>query len=277
MISPRLDLRLDGRVYGVDGEAGPIHALLVRPRTGDIRALVVTPNALIARERVLPIDVITGVHNGGVNVRLTRSEVDDLPIFKEKEVWDPRPRETTKELIFGGGGAKPVHAGERVDCLDAVVGSTEMVILHPSRRQVEFFVVKRVEPAACLLAAATLISNIGGHSLTLAAAHDELELLPVYRPDMEVEADVLDAIWNHTGLTAPDVQNVRVHASKGFVELEGSTRREGTQNAIVAAARAVPGVATVIDHLRLFTSVGGETAALSGAEAAPDAGPGNAN
>ena len=161
-----------------------------------------------------------------------------LPSLFDRQRLQPA-RSGQAEAAAGG---RPIRAGQAVVCRDGNVGPLELVLLDPTSRRATHFVVRR----GGLLGRDTIVPiewvrELGRDRIFLDFTRHELELLPEYRPDDEITADVLDLLWYRSELDQDDLRYVEARTTDGIVELRGLTRTEWARAMIQEHARRARG------------------------------------
>jgi hypothetical protein len=160
-------------------------------------------------------------------------------------------------------GGKPIRAGQRVDARDGKVGTLDVVLVDPLTRRVTAIVVRRgLILARDTIVPVELIREISEDRIVLDADRDALAELPEYRPDDEIAADVLHALWYRSDLDPAELHFVEVRARDGIVELMGHTVTEAARAAIEETAWRVRGVLGVRNYLDTFEALEAETRRL---------------
>ena len=232
----------------LDGSAGTVAAILVRPRTGDSPALVIKRNLLIRKQRVVPVEAIVGATDDAIHLGITHRELDAFPEFRFSPYLAPQnfPQAVGS---FQPAGVRVVRVGQQVVCLDGEAGTVEFATLDTAARRVNYFVASHRRRDRLTRIDPVLVQEITRSLLLLDAGRADFDSLPLYRQDHEIEADVLTAIWRDSELQVADLQSVRVRSLDGIVELSGSVRTQKARYEIFAAARGVPGVLSILDQM----------------------------
>ena len=124
------------------------------------------------------------------------------------------------------------------------------MLLDPASRRVTHFVLRRGRlNRRDIVVAIEWVSEITKEALYIDLKENELDLLPEYRPDEDIAADVLDQLWYRSGLGPGELQLLSVQVHDGIVELRGHTRTEPARYAIESEARKVRGVRGVINNI----------------------------
>jgi uncharacterized protein YrrD len=276
MESERFEIRPGAAVVGIDGEAGRLKGIVVSPRTGYVRGLIVRRGLLIRKDIVVPVEAVVGATEGQVQVRLTDDELDQMPEYREEQfsqaensdalsgryggspVYVRKPgghvpsglESAASGQVNASSGGRQIRSGQRVICLDGEAGTVRLVLLDPASRRVTHFVVRRGRlNHRDIVVAIEWVSEITKEALYLDLKEDELDLLPEYRPDEDIAADVLDKLWYGSELGPGELQLVSVRVHNGVVELSGHTRTEPARYAIESEARKVRGVLDVVNHI----------------------------
>jgi osmotically-inducible protein OsmY/sporulation protein YlmC with PRC-barrel domain len=78
-------IRVGLRVVTLDGEMGPVNRILVDSATGRATHLVVRQSLLPPRDRLVPVDWVTGVTEAVVTLAATRADLSALPEYHQDE------------------------------------------------------------------------------------------------------------------------------------------------------------------------------------------------
>ncbi|MEA2595243.1 MAG: magnesium and cobalt exporter, family [Thermomicrobiales bacterium] len=275
--TPRFEVRPGAFVVGPDGTHGRVRYVVVSPGSGEVQVLVVRTGTLRHRDVVVPVEAVNEADEEIVRVRLTGSQFERLPTYREEEFvkapsgWrTPTGRKQTGALFRlplpnaarglqpgqhgqtdAALGGRPLAAGQTVICRDGEVGRLDLVLLDPATQRATHFVVRR----GVLLHRDTVvpvdwIREINRDRVLLDVDREQLERLPEYRPDDEITADVADVLWNGKSLNPDDVEHVTIRTSDGVVELRGITTTEEARAVIESVVRRVPGVVDVRNRLQ---------------------------
>lgn len=282
MVDERFEIRPGALVVGEGGEVGRIERVVISPGTGEVTGLVVRKGLLLRRDIVIPIDAVVDPTEELVRVRLAKDELNGLPEYRDEDFASPpgdwrspggrgpggvlfrlprllgrRPIEPVRagqaESVAGG---RPLAAGQRVVCRDGEVGSLDLVLLDPTTRRATHVVVRR----GGLLDRDTIVPVEWAREITrdcifLDVGREQLDLLPEYRPDDEITADVLEALWYRSELNAEDLRYVEARTADGVVELSGLTGTERTRATIETLTREVPGVLGLRSRIQSFEAL----------------------
>jgi uncharacterized protein YrrD len=252
-------------IAGLD-QIGRVDRVVMKPGTGEVAGLIVRKGLLLTRDVVIPIEAVEEATEHEVRVNLTVDELNRAAQYGATDGQGEEGRESRASASGRGDlraaqagqtpaavGGKPLRAGQKVFALDGEVGRLDLVLIDAPTRRVSYLVVRRGR----LLVHDTLIpvewiKDVGQDTIVLNVTRERLAELPEYRPDDEIAADVLDALWYRADLRPIDLQFVDVHVRDGIVELEGHTHNERTRQLIEEAARGVKGVMGVRNHLDTF-------------------------
>jgi uncharacterized protein YrrD len=266
-----------------DEELGKVDSIVIAPGTGEVVALVVRKGLVFKRDTVIPIEAVEDASEDVVRVSLDRSEQESLQEFRSEDFiappddWTPPPGpESRQNVLFhrpgpmdrrdlqpvrvgqtpGASGGRPIRAGMTVVARDGEVGKVDLVLVDPISRRATYFVIRRDG----LLGHDTIVPvdwavEIDPDRIVLDVPKAKLAELPLYRPDEEILADVLDALWSDHDLKPAELAFVEVRVRDGVVELSGHTLTERSRDRIKEIVRHVPSVMGVRDNLETFEAL----------------------
>jgi osmotically-inducible protein OsmY len=253
-----------------------VERVVIRPGDGGVEALVVRRGLLRRHDVIVPIDAIEDAEPELVRIRLSRTEVDQLPevqagvfvaapagwkspggrgaagvVFAMPAPDAGRGRQRAKQGASEVAG-QPVTlaAGQTVIGSDGEVGTLALLLLDSADSRVTHLVVrggKMLEHDT--IVPLTWVRTVAGDQLLLDVGRAELSQLPEYRSDDDITADVFDALWYGAGRDPGELCCVEVQTVDGIVTLRGTTRTEDARRAMEQSARCVRGVLGVRNEL----------------------------
>lgn len=103
-----MDIQLDKPVLARDGEQiGTVDRLIVDRETHKIREFLVREGTLLQTDRIVDVDMVTGIdEDGTVHISIPSSEADSLQPFVEDRYTSPSDEDITMmPYAWGAGGA----------------------------------------------------------------------------------------------------------------------------------------------------------------------------
>jgi uncharacterized protein YrrD len=255
-------------IAGLD-QIGRVERVVMKPGSGEVAGLIVRKGLLLTRDVIIPIEAVEEATQYEVRVNLTVDELNTSAKYGTTDGQAGAGRERPESAAGRGDlqaaqagqtpaavGGKPLQAGQKVFALDGEVGRLDSVLIDSPTRRVSYLVVRRGR----LLVHDTLIpvewiKDVGQDTIVLNMTRERLAELPEYRPDDEIAADVLDALWYRADLRPIALQFVEVRVRDGVVDFEGHTLNERSRQLIEETARGVKGVMGVRNHLATFAEL----------------------
>jgi uncharacterized protein YrrD len=269
LANERLKIRPGAHVISDDTEVGRVERVVFRPDTHEIAGLVVGGSIVLGHDVYVPIQAIASAEPDSVQVTLGLTELTRLPPValdgELRAVADVpgHPGAASSQLrsaqsgqMEALAGGRPLRAGQRVLARDGQVGQLDEVLVDPRTDRASGFVVRKGRfLGRDVIVPADWIETVDQDRIVLKASKAQIDKLPEYRPDHEIDRDVIDALWYGSRLRTADVQFVEVHTRDGVVELTGHTHTEATRKAIEEVVRQVRGVLDGRNHLDTFEAL----------------------
>jgi len=271
----RLELRIGRDVVCGADTIGALSKVVVDPVAGKISQLVVRGRDDV--ERLVPIDLVEREEEGYIFLREECSS-------RKLSTYDPRAyvgvaggwsSERTaysqEEAVYSLEGV-PQELGHRptanhgtaftgveitrrtvVRCDGGTVGRVDLVLFDRSFGGATHVVVRR--GLAGMLAPRDIIvplswaTRITPEEIELGVSCDEVELLPEYRPDVEILGEVYQALREDPRFEGVDFYAVHVEVDEGIVRLRGHVRTRELRQAAEELAWRVRGVLGVDNGL----------------------------
>ena len=264
----RAELIFASRVAATDGDCGPLTGALVDLRDERVAALLLEAGAPGEDPRLVPAGEVSTAADGDVRLRLSRAEVQDLPVLK--------PHQTTVRLLAGEerrlvesavypsalnlarvNTAYPLHErplfllgeGQRVHTSDGFSGLLRGLLATAEMELASLVVRVSRAPRRKVIVPADRINELEPTGVYLAVDRERLLSLPDYRLDAEIAADIERALAGDRVLRRIDYEYVDIYVQDGIVRLEGNIAHPTTTARIKRAICAVPGLLGLEDHL----------------------------
>lgn len=278
----RFEIRTRALVVAPDGEVGRIDGVIVSPETGEVSGLVVRAAFQFGHDLLIPIEAVSDATEDLVRLRLTRSDLRDLPPLNQRNFTRPAPdwplpagQDPASVLVRRSGppardnfqSSQPdqpvdlsqdvkLRPGQSVVNAEGEVGPLDLVLLDATTGQVSCLVVRLGGLAGQgTLVPPDLISAVRGNQIVLDATREQLARLPEYRPDDAITDAVQGLLWYRSNLPESEVRYVTVRTVNGIVELSGYAGTERGRAAIEALVRTVTGVLDVRNDLHTFETL----------------------
>ena len=263
----RLEIRPGTQVISGNEQVGRVRRLILRP-DGEVQGIIISGWLVLGHDVYLPIDAVESADPDAVHVSLSRAELSELPPVggdgADARLDDaPGPpvapaglRSAVSGQAEASAGGWPLRAGQRVVATDGNVGDLDVVLIDPRTDRATGFVVRKGRfIVRDVIVPTDWVQSVTHDQITLSVPKARLDGLPEYRPDDEITADVLDALWYRSDLGPGDLQFVDVRTRDGVVELSGHTHTERTRKRIEEVARGVRGVIDVRNHLDTYEAL----------------------
>lgn len=210
-----VEIKVRGRVRGPSGLVGHITRLWADRRTGHITHLLVRRGGA---EHIIPAALIEGIDPRWVMLKVTASQVAELPIFREDAAIEADVRAAVDSVLADPRARRAVKV--RVE--DGQVSLAGVVDTVDQARFAE-------RAARAVPGVRVLVSDLVAQESL--AADVEAVIAPL----------VAEAVNGHGG--------VRVFTEHGIIFLEGSVRTARDREAIERAALGAAGVRVVVNNL----------------------------
>jgi len=144
--------------------------------------------------------------------------------------------------------ALALRPGQQVFCRDGHAGHVTLLLLDP-RGQVRQFVMHLGYLGHDVIVPTDWVRESDAENVHLSVNRHALEGLSGYRPDSALAAEVDRALWNDDVLRQSDYHEINVAVSNGVVILNGYVMTGSIKARAEQAARKVPNVLGVENHL----------------------------
>jgi osmotically-inducible protein OsmY/sporulation protein YlmC with PRC-barrel domain len=267
----RWEFKVGVPVEARDGPIGHLRQVILNPGDGRVTALVLRRTGLPARELVVPVDAVAHANDDGVRLKLTKEEVMNQPLLQREQYVTPTtavPGYAKDQALFSlaggprggepsaegwtGSQAAAIRAGQRVKATDGDAGKVDIVLVDSTTRRATHFTIRKgLLLGKDVLVPVEWIAECRPDVIKLAVDKATLEHLPPYRPDVELEGDVEDALWKDPllGEGVLTVSEITVAVRDGKVTLLGHVRQVAQKQHAEKITAGVPGVLSVTNFL----------------------------
>lgn len=261
----RWELRIGVPVYATDRALGELRRVVVHPGELRVDGLIVHADLVPPRDLAVPLAAVVRATDDEVRLKWSSEEA------KERGACDERtfhiPARTLLRFAHGeavtclhGGergeeresgssprGLPPVLVGLRVDALDGRAGRVREVLVNSETGRMTHLVARHgLLWKHDLLVPGEWVRSVTAEVVTLEATLADLERLPVYRPDEELEEAILEAWWEDDAIRAMSEQVfLQAKVRDGVALLEGYAWCDLYQQRLEELTVAVPGVLAV--------------------------------
>jgi uncharacterized protein YrrD len=264
----RLEIRPGTQVISGNDQVGRVQRVILRP-DGEVEGIIISGWIVLGHDVYVPIEAVESADPDAVHVSLGLADLARLPPLDGDPIHagaddTPGPSVARRGLLRSAAsgqaeaiaGGWPLRSGQRVAATDGDVGDLDVVLIDPRTDRATGFVVRKGRfVVRDVIVPIDWVQSVARDRIILSVPRSQLDRLPEYRPDDEVTADVLDALWYRSGLGAADLQFVEVRTHGGIVELSGHTDTERTRKQIEEVARRVRGVIDVRNHLDTYEAL----------------------
>jgi osmotically-inducible protein OsmY/sporulation protein YlmC with PRC-barrel domain len=266
----RLEFKVGVPVEAVDGPIGHLRQVVLNPGDGQVTALVVRRKGLPARDYVVPVDAVEEASDDVIELKLTRDGLEAQPLFQPERYIAPTarvsgylPSQALFSLLGGqehkrgslqeasegrpgtGDSAAVIRAGQKVVATDGQVGKVDRVLVDSATRRATHFTVKKgLLFHKDIMVPVEWIAEYRPDVIKLGVDKAELEHLPRYQPDQELQWAVEDKLWSDHPLVDAVLQyySIGVSARDGVVTIWGHVRSTEQKQYVERMAASVPGV-----------------------------------
>jgi osmotically-inducible protein OsmY/sporulation protein YlmC with PRC-barrel domain len=281
MVKPRWEVKIGTPVIATDGEYGYLRQVILDPHQERIVALIVRQHGLVASHSVVvPVEEVADATESEVRLKISQAQVDVLPEFKADNglVVQDRKYEVDGESFAVRGtqglevGRAPtarrpgmlesqitqperdrlafqLRAGHKVICRDGHAGKVSLMLLDPMGWVKGFVMHAGHLPGRNLIVPVAWVQEVDKENVYLSIKKDILENLHDYSPDDVLATGVENALWADDILRVTDYNQINITVENGIVILQGHVVTVINQARAEYAARLVPGVLGVENHL----------------------------
>lgn len=241
-IRPLLQVNFGSTANATDDTLGKVAQVLVHPETWAISYIVVQRGLVMKKLLTLPVDFIREARVDGLQFSLP---VDDLV---QKAQTPKEPLLTLREHL-------PISYGSET------LGGLSQLFFDAATRRIAYLVVHRqtIAGSEVLLSVDQLVGLQAGR-LEVNIAPKEFALLPLYRPDPQLEEDVRQALWDYPRLRI-DLGAIKIHAQCNEVWLQGYVSSGLNRRVIEDQLSLVPGIRHLHNQLIADSDLAVEIAA----------------
>lgn len=267
MTTERLEIKIGAAVEASDGPLGHVRQVVLNPGDKRVSALVVRHGTILGKALLIPIENVAHASDHQIRLQLSSREAMAQPAFCVDDYIAPTQPiggYTIAQGLFsrlgrkrGAGHANAgaadhaaivIRAGQRVECADGEAGKVDLVLLDGETKRATHFVIhKGALRAKDVIVPVEWISESHADSIKLGVVCAQLEHLPEYRSDRELQRAserALEADENIRLGVLPQ-QAVHVDVRDGVVTVHGNVTSDGDRLLLKRAIEAVPGVQAV--------------------------------
>ena len=211
-----------------DGRHGRLTEICVDPDSRTVTGLTIS-NSLRGDQSYVPTGLVTAAFPDRIHVNQRWDSMTPDP--------GPRGIRLTRDEPVRWEGANRLRA------------RLKGVIVHGETRGLQAFVVAARARGPLFRLAASQVTEITDAVVSVRQNTPPLRLLPRYRPDDDIQADILREMKLESLLFPQDVQALRADVTDGAARVRGNVHTSRTRRNLVDKARRVAGVLSVADEL----------------------------
>ncbi len=241
-----------------DGTTGCVRQVVVEPDQRQVMGLVVD-RGVGRTDVVVPANAILTTNEEGVQIQLTKGELNHLPAFAEHagvgDVW-ARLRHAGHEAASERAEQSPennlilLQADHAVRCTDGPAGRPACLLVELPQLNITGVVIRqgRLRSRSVRVPVAW-VAALDRETIQLTGTCTDLQDLPEYRPDHEILADVDRALNQDATVQRADAAAIAVSVTDGIVTLRGYVSDGRNVARAEELARGVRGVRGVNNTL----------------------------
>lgn len=138
-----------------------------------------------------------------------------------------------------------IRIGQRVECTDGLAGKVNRLLVDSASGQTTHFVIRKgVLRPRDIIVPVEWVARVSPERLVLRVGRAELERLPEYRTDGEIQEAVHEALWRDDGLRLEVLEHEALITTvrDGAVTVRGHTRSQVQRRRVEELIRQIPGV-----------------------------------
>lgn len=144
-----------------------------------------------------------------------------------------------------------IRIGQRVECTDGLIGKVNRLLVDSAIGQTTHFVIRKgVLRPRDIIVPVEWVARVSPERLVLRVGRAELERLPEYRTDGEIQEAVHEALWRDDGLRLEVLEHEALITTvrDGAVTVRGHTRSQVQRRRVEELIRQIPGVRDIENH-----------------------------
>ena len=230
-----MDLSWGKGVASTDGWAGRLDGAQVALESHRVTHLIVRRGLLLPGRFVVPLRNLVRWDREGLYLDISITEVLSLPRL--------RPLDDATTLVALTSHAPTIGA-------DGLHLRLKGVRLSQGDHSITHLVLGRPGPGReSRLLSAERVAEMGPREITLSIGKADLDRLPIYLPDTDIEDMLWEALQASEEVWDVDVKGVRVRVDDGVVHLEGNVRTVAAVAESERLARSTNGVMDVVNGI----------------------------
>lgn len=229
-----MDLNWGKPVAAADTWIGGLDGALLAPNTDQVSHLIAKRGFVLPTRGAVPLDRLARWDREGYYLDISILEFLALPRLRSS---------------YGDGTETCLSSRTRVLLADGTRLRLKGLRLSQDS-SVEFLLSSRRGPGRpSLLCPGDRVTDLGSQEVSVGISERDLEGLPQYRPDHDIENDLWEALYASEDISEVDLRGVRAHVLDSVVIVEGNVRARSAISGAERLARSVNGVAGVSNHL----------------------------
>ncbi len=276
--------RIGAKVFCRDGEAGKLIKVAIDPHTRRITDLIVERGLLLARDRVLPVDLVGRIDEEGIHLSISSAELRSYPEYREQEfvisdpnlleelgyeiddalVWQHRygailtgvepitPRIRERVHLGVSPDRRVIGRGTPVRNALRTIGTIHHLLVDERTGEITHLVVRRGLLPYRVIIPIQLVDSVDDEGVYVPLTREKLEQLERFSPraDQDILTEIEDKL---AGIPDLDFDRLTVSLKDGVVRLAGTVRDAMSRKRIEEMIRSVSGVLGVENDLTAAT------------------------